>query len=1013
MKKALALLLAVLMLLSSVALIASAEGDQSTAEFNLADFFGATYVGKALGADDAKPVQDGTIGDNEYQSKFVVNKSGEKYTGRGSVPAALLEDYTEYVSHDAEWIYVGFEFYNMSTNARGRFYWNLSFIDSLDFVYAGGDSVDTAFTQNGKSIYNGWNFGGEIAENPTDGTTDDYVFSTRENKVPDGTTKPDINALPTEGENDGVVEVFVTADKTMNPAITKKDDGSWPDDNGVYTTHQVYEFKVSKAWYAAQVGLASAADVRELAWATVMQYANYYGTQYTQVSNYLTDDDLAAFQALNGVEYTGTSFGAQSHPYDKGMLPRAIILDVEPVEFNLADRYGATYVGKALGADDAKPVQDGVIGDNEYQSKFVVDKDEAKYSARGSVPATLLGDYTEYVSHDAEWIYVGFDFYNQADNLRGRFYWNLSFITSHDFVYGSGADANSAFTQNGVGIYKGWNYGAEIGADAPAAGEAFAFSMRNNEVAFGTKPDVNTLPEGENDGVVDVYLAMGRTDNADLNGVYTDAPDGVPTSHQVYEFKVSKAWYAAQVGLDSADDVRELAWATILQYANYYGTSYTQISNFLTDEDIAAFKAANGVEYTGTNYGTTNNSYPYDNGMLPRAIVLDECPTVEMNLEEWYGAKYVGAALGADDAKPVQDGVISLGEYQAEYIIARGDMENFPTETSRDGVPALLLGDFKQFISHDADYIYVGFAFSNGTTNTRGRLYWNLSFIDSFDVTYYGGSTIADAFKQGEYAINDGWNFGAEIAESAGDDGSYGYSERNNAVTRGTAPVKDTDFALTVNKVTPITLAGTNRQVYEFKVSKAWYAAQAGLESAADVRELAWVVLGQEINTGASRYTQIGHYLSDDELAELEATGRPYTMPNAGTYGHPYDNAMLPLLFVLDADPNAEGEQTNVPAEIVEPMGAVPTPDQPGEEGGEGNDDIVPPTGDDNTTTTAPATTTAATTTAKATTAADTTAAATTAAAKKGCKASVAVSALVLLPTLAGGALLIKRRKED
>ena len=62
------------------------------------------------------------------------------------------------------------------------------------------------------------------------------------------------------------------------------------------------------------------------------------------------------------------------------------------------------------------------------------------------------------------------------------------------------------------------------------------------------------------------------------------------------------------------------------------------------------------------------------------------------------------------------------------------------------------------------------------------------------------------------------------------------------------------------------------------------------------------------------------------------------------------------------------------------------------------------------------ATTTAAptTTTAKATTAAATTAAATTAAAEEGgCKGSIAITALAVLPTLAGGALLLKRRKED
>ena len=301
----------------------------------------------------------------------------------------------------------------------------------------------------------------------------------------------------------------------------------------------------------------------------------------------------------------------------------------QPVEINLESLYGATYVGKALGADDAKPVQDGVISDGEYQSKFVVDKSGEKYTGRGSVPTALLEDYTEYVSHDAEWIYVGFDFYNQADNLRGRLYWNLSFITSLDFTYNGGNSANVAFTQNSKGIYEGWKVGLEVAQNPidDTTGQ-YIVSTRENSVSFGEAPNMYTPSYDEVNGVIDVYVAVGKTANPLLNGYYSNPGDGVYTSHQVYEFKVSKAWYAAQVGLASAADVRELAWATILQYVNYYGTSYTQIGHFLTEDERACLAALNGVEYTGTNEGTGNGSYPYDNAMLPRAIILDEDPHI-------------------------------------------------------------------------------------------------------------------------------------------------------------------------------------------------------------------------------------------------------------------------------------------------------------------------------------------------------------------------------------------------
>jgi hypothetical protein len=102
-------------------------------------------------------------------------------------------------------------------------------------------------------------------------------------------------------------------------------------------------------------------------------------------------------------------------------------------------------------------------------------------------------------------------------------------------------------------------------------------------------------------------------------------------------------------------------------------------------------------------------------------------------------------------------------------------------------------------------------------------------------------------------------------------------------------------------------------------------------------------------------------------------------------------------------------KELNTPAEPVDPpVTEGPTTETPSTQ---------PSTTAPATTTEAPATTTAAaTTTAKATTKAATTAATTAAeteADTKGCKGSIAISALVLVPTLAGGALLLKRRKED
>ena len=963
MKKALALLLAVLMLLSSVAMIASAEGDQP-AEINLEELYGATYVGAALGADDAKPEQDGVIGTDEYQVERVISAMPDvdAYTGesvRFGDLAVLLGDYKQYVAHDAEWLYVGFDYFCGESESdgtqRGRFYWNLSFIDSFDVQYTGGTSINEAFKQNGYGFAEGWYFGAEVKDTiTTDAETGASYWEYSQRNGDNGTV--------TRGEAPVVNEdFFVQAWKENVTTPT--------DSEGNTKTHQVYEFKISKAWYAEQVGLASAADVRELAWVTQGEKINLYASSYTQIGHYISDAELATLEATG---YTYTRSTSNSQPYDNASLPLLFVLDEEPLEINVEDMPGYTPFYAGAEAIATAPVQDGVINDGEYSASRKLAPLTANKLLSGADPSNYVNFTTEYVAYDADYIYYAYE--NDSIYASGA---QIKIRLEHDYIIGRELTPFACHRQLQDPAAQQINIGLEG-----------VFSTEN-------PPAGKTAPTTDD-------IVVGHT----WAGSY---------QYAAVEIKISRAYLATQMGLDSAADVTKLTYSTYGQDTKWDGSDWTylHLDHYLT-EDQKAWLTAQGVE---TSFEADTDATGVTR--LCNMIILDEAPPAEINLEDWYGATYVGEALGSDDAKPVQDGVVNLGEYQAEYIVERGDMENIPTDTSRFGEPMLLLGDYSQFVAHDDEWIYVAFAFSNGKENTRGRLYWNLSFIDSFDVTYYGGNTVADAFKQGEYALNDGWNFGAEIKdvittnEETGDS-YWEYSVRNEAVTRGTAPVMGTDFFVTVNKITDIWTAGTNRQVYEFKISKAWYAAQVGLESAADVRELAWVTLGECINTGASSYTQIGHHLSDEDLEMLAATGHSYATNGSG---HPYDNASLPLLFVLDADPDAEGEQARVPAERVEPTWAqaAPAPDGGDEPSGDEPSGDEPagdqPAGDTPAATTEATTTAAATTTAKATTAAETTAA--TTAAKKGCKGSISISALVLLPTLAGGALLIKRRKED
>jgi len=777
------------------------------ATINLQEFYedngySSTYVGAALSAEADKPVQDGVIGDDEYQIEYVVGVDGTKDVVRSGVsPTALLADYKEYVAHDDEWIYVAFDFVNGATDYRGRFYWNLSFIEDFTFDYAGGATANAAFTQNGHGIFEGWWFGGEAGDATTASNT---AYSTRNNTVSFGTA-------PVDGTD------FVL--KVKNEVYTA--DGSYA------TTHQVYEFKVSKAWYATQVGLEGASDVKNLAWFTSGRFINKYASQYTQIGHFVSDTEKAALEETYGVAYTGNSAGSNSHICDDNALPRLFILDSDPrlnlKEFYDEHGYASTYVGAALSAEADKPVQDGVIGDDEYQIEYVVGVDGTKDVVRSGVsPTALLADYKEYVAHDDEWIYVAFDFVNGATDYRGRFYWNLSFIEDFTFDYAGGATANAAFTQNGHGIFEGWWFGGEAG-DATTASNT-AYSTRNNTVSFGTAPVDGT----------DFVLKV-------KNEVYT-ADGSYATTHQVYEFKVSKAWYATQVGLEGASDVKNLAWFTSGRFINKYASQYTQIGHFVSDTEKAALEETYGVAYTGNSAGS--NSHICDDNALPRLFILDEAPTSWEQVAENAG---LNIHVQPVTTAPILDGVISDNEYPTTRTSTLDKLLDAATQQEVQGT------EIVEYFGHDAEYIYYAIQFEQATDR---RYCWPQFKADNtFDI--FNSSFNARSRYQACY------NWTAEV-------GDINFSNDIDVTGGATwaAPVDEKDVFFFADKDRE-----TNVKVYEFKFAKTYFATASN----ADVSDIKVVPYYTYFHAA----TALGTIVTEDIAAAITKAGG--TAPAVGS----------------------------------------------------------------------------------------------------------------------------------
>ena len=525
--------------------------------------------------------------------------------------------------------------------------------------------------------------------------------------------------------------------------------------------------------------------------------------------------------------------------------------------------YNKTYIGAPLGEKDTKPQQDGTIGDDEYT--FVR---EAKYMPSDKYKMDSTIKFKECFAYDDEFIYYAVSYPEAYWSTKQFFFVRLT----QDYIISSTPEGHTNQYMSDS------QYGLRL-------------------VTHANSAYTNAKPSGKDYPTSDEYVyAVNRTTK---EGAYGPV---------AFELKISRKYLAKQMGLgEDPSKVTKLFYSFYMNdsafdspYAAGGRWGYISCDHMLTDEQDEWLKAQ-GVTTSLDNSVTNGTAL----NRLYNMVVLDdepEKPDDRLDLQQFYAdhgyaSTYVGKALTDGDTKPVQDGVIDAGEYQKEYIVNKDGTHGGSHVAMRHSALVDLKDSYRECISHDKDWIYVAFEFVSGTS--KPRFYWNLSFIDSFKFIYNGGSTIKEAFTQNGHGINDGWFYGGGI------NGSNVLGHYNNTASIGKAPSIGSDVYVTINQDAPT----SSTQVYEFKISKAWYAAQVGI-AAEDVRELAWVTLPANINSSNSSYTQIGHYLTDEELTTLENTyGKTYTRPVANDKGsHPYDNASLPRLIILD-EPDTDWEK--------------------------------------------------------------------------------------------------------
>ena len=326
---------------------------------------------------------------------------------------------------------------------------------------------------------------------------------------------------------------------------------------------------------------------------------------------------------------------------------------------------------------------------------------------------------------------------------------------------------------------------------------------------------------------------------------------------------------------------------------------------------------------------------------------------------------YIGAAT---DTPPVVDGVISTAEYTFERVIPYVNLHE-------SGSKGEIQSELKEYFAHDTNYIYIGAQFEQKNDN---RAYWiQWKPFNDFDI--FNGNTDLNKYYYQRVSAQVRYLATGEVTTKtdSNPNGGFGWTRGCDTPkpTFGTEDDKEYRFAGT--KIVDETTA-TYTKTIEVRIAKS-YIANVARCTLDEVRVVPyWTSFHANLLNCAPLSDELAVEIYENKL-DAYVPGDPYTY----------------WFLVCDEAPEGYTPVVGLPYD-------APADDGGNTDGG----DVVPPTTE--------ATTTEATTTAAATT---TVAATTTAAAteeeKSGCGSSLAVSALAILPTIAGGALLLKRRKED
>ena len=775
MKKALALILALIMLCSSVAMITAYAADEVAINIEEMPGYEKAYIGKPI---STPPVQDGEIGDYEY----TFSRQLKPYTANKTniTMEAYTNPTTEYWAYDADYIYYAYSNPKIeSTGAQMKI--------RLEHDYVIGSTLTTFAAHRQLEDANGIQI-----------TIGGNASTWSSSEVPSGKQAPaasDIAVCNKRTEGSG-----------YTPAVT--------------------EFKISRHYLADQMGLKDASGVTKFTYSAYATCTLWDGSNwiYLHLDHLLTSDQMT-WLTSKGLT---TSLGASTSGDQVSRLYNMVVLGEDPslIDIEKMPGYEKGYIGSKV---DSAPVQDGVISEGEYtlvRKQYNVSTFRKGSFSTASSMASYTAPSTEYMAYDNEWIYYAYTHsgaYTTASSMLIRL--------EHDYIIDQTplTHTNRQLTdENGITI---------------------TFNP--------TGPEAGTAPTGHNAPTPDQM-------NAKIVG------GGGYTKPIVLEFKISRAYLAAEMGLKDASAVTKFTYSTYVNDSSMVLNSssnwqYASIDTMLTESQMTWLK----------DRGVTTTMDYNNSGSLNRVcnmVVLGEDVLESVAAENGLNI-YVGDKI---EKAPVLDGVVSEGEYSHTV-----------TNTYTPAMDsAEIQSPVVEYFAYDDDYFYYAAEYVQKNDGRSFQFQWKP--FNAFRIFQNPGQIDTSIHQR----INTHIRLNSTTTDGETTFSTAVLGETLNYTNVATNPVRGTDVSFAVAKNTT-----TNLKTHEIRISLDYIAKTSGYAKS-DVRVIPYFMYAH--TTPAA-----GHAYTAEDIADLNALGVSYT-PSVGEWGYKF--------IVLDtADGVTVGQENYVP----------------------------------------------------------------------------------------------------